>query len=209
MIKRTRTPTAVRAKKISAAFFGAIVALACRLAAGEVSQEQSIQPPASWIGKQVVTKYSAPVRAEHQKAESGRIFRVYTVEKVDGDRVRLASGSTSGWIASTEVVLLDEAIDFYSQEMRTQPNSAAAYHERGSIWKFRGEADKALADLTEAIRLDPKDASSHVDRGGIFLDRKDNDQAIADFTEAIRLDPKYVLAYANRGYAWSNKQDND
>ena len=62
----------------------------------------------------------------------------------------------SGWIDTTEVVLLDGVIDFYSQEIRTKTNTAAAYHQRGLIWEFQGQKDKAIADYTEAIRLDPK-----------------------------------------------------
>jgi len=158
MFKRAKSRTAVVVVAISAGFFGAIVAHSGRLIAGEAGRQQPNQRPAAWIGKQVVTKYSAPVHAENQNADPARIFRVYTVEKVDGNQVRLASGSTSGWIASTEIILLDQAIEFYSQEIGTKPNNAAAYHERGSILKFQGGADKAIADFTEAIRLDPKDA---------------------------------------------------
>ena len=48
-------------------------------------------------------------------------------------------------------------IEFYSQEIRTKPNTAAAYHQRGLIWEFQGQKDKAIADYTEAIGLDSKE----------------------------------------------------
>ncbi len=75
--------------------------------------------------------------------------------------------------------------------------------------KFKGEADKAIADFTEAIRLNPKDAGACTNRGRVWSHKKQYDEAIADFTEVIRLDPKSVNAYSARGDAWSNKKEYD
>ena len=89
------------------------------------------------------------------------------------------------------------------------PTSAAAYHQRGLIWKSKGETDKAIADFTDAIRLDPKDASLYVDRGGAFHDKDEIDKAIADQTAAIRIDPQHAWAYAYRAGGWLKKNDFD
>ena len=99
-------------------------------------------------------------------------------------------------------------IEFYSQEIRTKPNTAAAYHQRGLIWEFQGQRTSDRR-LTEAIRLDSKDPSTYADRGGIFLRNNENEKAVADFTEAIRLDPTDAWFYGKRGLGWSNQSEHD
>jgi hypothetical protein len=140
-MKRTRTFMLIRAAMVAAGFFVEFVVCYGDLLAQEPRNEKPVQSPDSWIGKQVVTKYSAGVRVENQKPNPGWIFRVYTVQELKGTQVRLVSGSVSGWIESTEVLLFDKPIDFYSQEIRSKPKIAAAYHQRGLIWKFKGEND--------------------------------------------------------------------
>jgi len=209
VIKLAKISAVLLVATAAAGSFGGSLVHAGELIAREPRNEKPTQAPASLIGKKVVTKYGAPVRVGNQVGAPDRTFRVYTVQEVDGDRMRLVSESVNGWIASTEVVLLDQAIDFYSQEIRSKPNNAAAFRQRGLVWKFKEETDKALADFTEAIRLDPKDALRYADRGAIFLERKEYDKAIADDTEAIRIDPQFVSAFSNRGLAWSNKKEYD
>jgi hypothetical protein len=118
----------VRAAMVAAGFFVEFVVCYADLLAQESRKERPIQASDSWIGKQVATKFSAGVRVENQKPNPDRIFRVYTVQELKGNQVRLVAGSVNGWIDATEVLLLDKAIDFYNQEIRSKPKFAAAYH---------------------------------------------------------------------------------
>ena len=59
------------------------------------------------------------------------VFRVYTVERVDGDRVELAADGIAGWIQAEDVVLLDRAIDFYTGVIRGNEKHLAARVKRG------------------------------------------------------------------------------
>ena len=162
----------------------------------------------SWIGQKVIAKYGYPIKIEDRVVPTHG-FHVYTVQRTNGDWLWVVSGSVEGWIPSSQVVLFDQAIDFYTQEIRASPGNSGAWGQRGIIWDEKKEYDKAIADYNEAIRLDPKYATAFINRGNAWSNKKEFDKAIADYNEAIRLDPKDVLAYDNRGDAWRAKKEFD
>ena len=209
MVSAAKISTVLVVALAGAGAFAPILVHSAKLLAHEPSDDKASHALASWIGKKVVTKYGAPVRVENPAAAPDKSFRIYTVQELRGEEVKLVAEGAAGWIGSTEVVLLDQAIDFYTRELRNKPENAAAFRQRGLIWNFKEERDKAIADFTAAIRLDPKDAWTYADRGDVFLAMNQFDKAIADFTDAVRIDPKYVWAFASRGAAWSSKQDFD
>jgi len=181
-------------------------AFAVLLLTSSISHAQVISP---WVGQKVVTKFKTPLKAGNQVVDEDAVFRIYTVERSEGDWLWLVAGGVSGWARSSDVVAFDKAIDFYTQEIGAKPGTAYAYLRRGDIWKARGETDNAIADYNEGIRLNPKDATAYNNRGLAWHDKKDYDKALADYNEAIRLDPKYALTYANRGNAWGDQKEYD
>jgi Tfp pilus assembly protein PilF len=156
------------------------------------------------VGQRVVIKYKRPLRFGTAVVEP-KEYRAYTVEQVEGDHVLLVAGGISGWVGSEDVVPLDQAIDFYTQDIQKNPLSWNAYLYRGFVWDVKHEYDKAITDYTEAIRLYPLWANTFNNRGWSWHCKKAYDKAIADYTEAIRLDPTCVLSLANRGLAWQDK----
>ena len=88
--------------------------------------------------------------------------------------------------------------------IKSNPNYAAAYNNRGIAYKALGDYNTAIADYTTAIRLDPSDAKAYNNRGIAYWNLGDYNTAIADFTTAIRLDPSDAAAYKNRGVAYSD-----
>ena len=71
--------------------------------------------------RQVVTKYGAPVMTGNHVTDLAEAYRIYTVKEVDGERVRLDSEDDSGWIELSKIVLLDQAIDFYTRNCSLIP----------------------------------------------------------------------------------------
>jgi tetratricopeptide (TPR) repeat protein len=65
---------------------------------------------------------------------------------------------------------------------------------------YKGDDDKAIADLSEAIRLKPDYVGAYNNRGIAYIQKGDYDKALADFREAVRLKPDHVTAY--NSLAW-------
>ncbi|HVW37298.1 MAG TPA: tetratricopeptide repeat protein, partial [Pirellulales bacterium] len=128
------------------------------------------------------------------------------VEAVQGDFLWVNLG-TAGWIHKNNVVPLNDAIAYFTQQIRQNP-SAELYKARASVWSRQQNYENALADMNEAIRLDPQYAALYNDRGLVWLDKGEVDKAIADFTQSLRLEPQ-SYGYANRGDAWFAKSDYD
>ena len=85
-----------------------------------------------------------------------------------------------------------------------------AYFRRGvSYAAFKGDFDRAIADLNEAVRLDPKHAFAISVRGAAFVYKRDFDRALADLNEALRLDPKLASVHNNFGLYHNAKGDYD
>jgi len=82
---------------------------------------------------------------------------------------------------------------------------AAAY--RGSAYRAKGDAARALADYDEAVRLDRANTVALNLRGLEFSSRGEYDRAIADFSEAIRIDPDDAAALTDRGLVYERQHD--
>jgi tetratricopeptide (TPR) repeat protein len=139
----------------------------------------------------------------------GDIHRVYRVERVDGPWLWVVADRVRGWIRATDVIGFDQALEHFTSEIRSHPDSAWAYQMRGLIHYDRQEYDQAIADGDMAIKLDPKDGVAYYNRGNAFYAKREYPQAIADYNEVIRLDPKDTVAYVNRARAWTGLNEHD
>ena len=196
-----------------------LVAAACSLAVHARAQPAD----GNWIGKRVITVYGTQLQVGGKVVDDeGRSknlargkdqneHRIYKVTHVNGPWLWLkAEGSSvQGWAPAVNVILFDQAIDYYTGLIRANPGSSSNYLSRGLVWLDKKEYDIAIGDDNEAIRLDPGNAAAYYNRGLAWSNKKDYDKAIADYNEAIRLDPGDALAYNNRGLAWLNKKDYD
>ena len=95
----------------------------------------------------------------------------------------------------------EEAIKHYDQAIRSNPQIAEAYNNRGIAKHALGRHEKAIADYKEAIRLNPQYADAYNNRGTVKSALGRHEEATADCDEAIRLNPQLAEAYYNRGDA--------
>ena len=125
----------------------------------------------------------------------------YRVEQVDGPSLLLRpeSQGQTGWAAADQVIPVDQAIDYFSQQVRARPGDAFCRAARALLWSDKGEFDKAVRDYDQAIRLEPRETTYLLGRGLAWHHQKSYAAAIADFDLAIRLDPKFAPAYMARG----------
>jgi RNA polymerase sigma factor (sigma-70 family) len=211
MIKLAKVSVAVLAVVIAAGSFGRGFLFRSRMLAEKEPTSEGTQHVAPFrIGQQVVTKYTQPLRDGDRVVEADVLFRIYVVDRIEGDRVRIASEDVSAWTHLSNIVLLVEAIDFYRREIGDNPYNAPAYRQRAlvrSLWE--GELEEAIDDYTVAIRLEPGHGPTYENRGLTWAEMGEYDKAILDYDEVIRLEPKYGPAYLYRGLAWATKDDND
>ena len=94
-----------------------------------------------------------------------------------------------------------EAQDAFDVAIRRNPNSVAAYVDRGAARVRLGDVSGALADYTRALELSPLDPDIYYNRGNTFVLLGRPAEALADYARAIELRPDYAAAYYNRGIA--------
>jgi tetratricopeptide (TPR) repeat protein len=167
------------------------------------------QDVSRWVGQQVVTRYGTSLRVGDRVVYVDNVFRVYQVQQEQGEWLWLVADGIAGWVQSSEVIPVDQAVDYYTRQIQANPSNASNYVFRGMNWITKNEPDRAIADFNQAIRINPKDAVAFNSRGNAWWSRKEYDKAISDYTEAIRLEPNYAGLYYSRGIAWQDKQEFD
>jgi tetratricopeptide (TPR) repeat protein len=160
----------------------------------------------SWIGRRVFYKSTAVAKVGDVVVDKYKLLAFpETVEATNGEWLWLSRA----WVRKSDVMSLQQAFDYYIEEVRRNPTSAESWRGRAGCWEEKGEIDNAIKDYDEAIRLDPKAAVSYNNRAVAKSTKGDSDGAIRDYSEAIRLDPKFARAYSNRGAARQGKEDLD
>src|SRR5262249_53876444 len=64
----------------------------------------------------------------------------------------------------------DKAIAAYSEEIERDPKAAHAYLDRGDVYLFKGDHERALADYEEAVRLEPNNQAALSRRDALRAD---------------------------------------
>ncbi len=82
-----------------------------------------------------------------------------------------------------------------------------AYQERGSIYDWLGEYERAINDYDNSLRYSPNNVAIYVNRGVVKGKQNDLDAAIENFSQAMSLDPQVLDAYLNRAYAYILKEE--
>jgi tetratricopeptide (TPR) repeat protein len=211
---------------VIASFF--VILLAPAAASGQIGQrilnrilgpednqpQQQAAPAVSWIGQRVMTARPG-VYARHSD-EFGRQIRdadltdlVYKVLNEQGDFLWIRHRAVESWVPRSDVVLLDEAVSFFSERIRRDPNDSFAFALRGRAWREEGELERALKDLNTAIRLDPKNATWYANRALVHDELDESTRALDDYDDAIKLQPKEVQHYLGRALVHKHDKDYD
>jgi tetratricopeptide (TPR) repeat protein len=177
--------------------------------------ELHAQADAGLVGKRVVQKqrdFALRVDASKEAARQNEDeIHIYRVIKTDGPSLWLEAegGGSKGWTPVDHVVVIEKALDFFTQQMRDHPKDSFPILIRATIWHDKRELARAMEDYTQAVRLDPQNAALYCNRGYLLGEQGEFDKAIADFTEAIRLDPRDPIAFLHRGHALSEQHHYD
>jgi Flp pilus assembly protein TadD len=119
----------------------------------------------------------------------------------------LAETAEEYYILGRQAVSPGEAISYFDQAVRTDPEFAPAYHDRGVAYQQLGEIRKAVRDFDEALRLSDQNVSAYYNRGVCYTITKVYKRAIADYEKAIELAPEDPRPYNNLAYIYAVSED--
>ncbi len=164
---------------------------------------------ASWVGKLIIPKKGAiDIKLGYEVIGEVRQGSLEVLSE-ENDWLKVRDCGVEGWIPRDDVVLLDDALEYFTEEIRKDEHAVGAYNRRGVARIQTGEYDSAIEDFNEVILQDPKNPAAYANRGNAWTSKWEYDKAVADYDEALRLDPKNSLAYHNRGYAWHQQDEYD
>ena len=167
------------------------------------------QSAADWVGRRVVAKSPTLVLHGGPREIALDGYYRYRIKQVHGRRLLVeAEGlGVGGWTAADQVIPIEQATEYFTERIRSDPGDAFAYIMRAISWRETKDFDRELADLTQAAALEPANAHIYVLRGQMRFARGEYDAALADGNRAIRLDVEDGLAHQLRGVARCRKQD--
>jgi len=102
-----------------------------------------------------------------------------------------------------EAVSPGEAVSYFDQAIREDPEFGPAYHDRGVAYQKMGEMEKAIRDFGEAIRISDQNVSAYYNRGVCYTITRLYKRAIADYQRVIELAPKDPRAYNNLAWIYA------
>ncbi|MCP3955626.1 MAG: tetratricopeptide repeat protein, partial [Desulfobacterales bacterium] len=154
-------------------------------------------------------KAGAAGLASHRSADCARLGRYPEgtgFRTGDGPFIGLAN--TSARIQSHDLVkaaghLLklgrpSKSLAVCNRALKFDRGNAAAYNQRGAVFKASGRYVRALKDFSRAIKLVPDQVDALVNRGDTYVDLGRYNQAMADYDQALRLDPEGTRAFRSR-----------
>jgi tetratricopeptide (TPR) repeat protein len=89
------------------------------------------------------------------------------------------------------------AINYCSQVLRRDPNSAVTYTIRARAYYEIGDMPKAIEDCNQAIRIDRNNISAYSIRANAYAKANDTDRAVRDWQAVLRMNPENAEAKYN------------
>ena len=113
----------------------------------ELATKRSTDAPRDpLLGTEVFLKDSAIANVGNEVVDKYKVLSwPATVEDVNGGWLWLGRA----WVRRTDVMNLEQAFDYYVEEVRNNPKSARAWWSRAGCWSVKGELNNALRAMTK------------------------------------------------------------
>ena len=102
-----------------------------------------------------------------------------------------------------------QAVTYFDQAIRAQPDFVEAYVHRGEARRRLLQFELSMKDCNKVIQLAPADPRGYNCRGYAEQQLTQYDASLSDFGEALRRNPNFGLAYGNRGVTYILTQQYD
>ena len=123
----------------------------------------------------------------------------YRVEQVDGHSLLLRPEvpGPSGWATADQVILVDQAVDFFTQQIRADPSDAFCRAARAFSGVTKGNSPRRRPTTTRRSGSTPKEPACFLGRGLVHHFQKSYAQAIADFDRGDQARPQVRAAHSS------------
>ncbi|MDK2823874.1 MAG: hypothetical protein PWQ67_1568 [Clostridia bacterium] len=96
-----------------------------------------------------------------------------------------------------------EAIDYFEQSIKEDPNFFEAHYNLGKIYSMLKNSEKALKEYKKALNLNPGDVDTYVNIGVEFSNLGKSKEAIKMYEKALEFEPQSYLIYSNLGVEYT------
>jgi len=182
-------------------FLAGIILLSLYISAYGQSVHSQSQPDSTWIGQRIIMLQgfgevnAIDTNGNIQIKEVPNI--VAPVSRIEGNRIWILSPgeiTPGGWVDKSNVILLTEAISYFSTLIGKNPKDWDAYFRRADTEHALNKREEAILDYTSAIQLHPDDAYLYFRRARSYHARQICDKAIEDYGEVIRLSTDSIMS---------------
>jgi tetratricopeptide (TPR) repeat protein len=104
----------------------------------------------------------------------------------------------------------DKALADANRALELAPRLAAAFRQRGSIYRGKMDRARAVAEYKQALTvIEPRSAADYFDRGWLYNELGDYRSAAADLEQAILLGLKSAEVHGELGHAYRSLKEYD
>ena len=96
-----------------------------------------------------------------------------------------------------------DAIRYFTEVIENHPNSTSGYLNRSCVYKYQGDSEKAITDLSKAINIEGDKPSLYIDRADLYAGIKKWENAKTDIDKALSFDNS--SSYIDVGWAYYKK----
>ncbi|WP_397569249.1 tetratricopeptide repeat protein [Schlesneria sp. T3-172] len=153
------------------------------------------------VGKPVMPRIGCKVSSEGKVIGAESFSLPFTVLAVDGRTLT----TNRGTVNTDDVVLIEEALEYYTSAIESDSRSAEAFRCRAFAFWHNQKYERALDDIVEAQKLDPTNATYIKNHGDILWFFNKPDEALKKYRNAVDLRPGYFDAYMNCGAMLAGK----
>ena len=153
---------------------------------------------------QLAAIYRGPLSVDQLMAD------VQNLKITSEQRLELASRFPGRWAADPVGMRLDllaqffdragfvdDALAYYRQAIKTQPDNASVHLKLGLCLKRKGQLVEAMKWYRQALRLDATYVQAYNNLGVALQDQGRLDEAIQQYRQVLQLDPQFTKAHYN------------
>ncbi len=150
------------------------------------------------VGDQVLPKIGGKYMRSGAEADWPEYNFPIRIRHARDDRFFIAGG----YVKKEHVVELSEAVEYYTQFLKDNSESANAFRYRGIALVIEEKFAAGVRDLNESIRINPNNKMAYFFIAEAHYRKGDLVEAVQNYDKAIELDRENATFFQKRGAAW-------